>query len=92
MQPAFTAAAAAAENGALFAEVECRAAPELCTEHGAGQGGWPTVKAFTATTPAGTPFPREQPGMVCEELRAAGRLPRYVREVVDAARAAAHDL
>ncbi len=95
MQPAFTAAAAAAAasgSGALFAEVECRAAPALCAAHGAGAGGWPTIKAFSAAAPDGAPFPREMGGMVCEEMRADGRLPRYVAQTLAAARAAAGEL
>ena len=61
----------------------------LCQEHGAGNGGWPTVKSFTAATPRGVPFPRGRPGMVCEELRAPGVLPTYVETVVAATSAAA---
>ena len=61
----------------------------LCQEHGAGNGGWPTVKSFTAATPRVVSFPRGRPGMVCEELRAPGVLPAYVETVVAATRAAA---
>lgn len=33
-------------EGTVFAEVECRANGALCQEHGAGRGGWPTIKYF----------------------------------------------
>jgi len=90
VQPAFTAvAAAASESGALFGEVECRAQPALCQVHGAGAGGWPTVKTFSAAAPGGAAFPREAGGMVCEELRSDGRLTRHVAAAVAAARAGA---
>jgi hypothetical protein len=93
VQPAFTAAAAnATVSGALFAEVECRANQALCGEHGAGAGGWPTVKAFSAAHPEGAPFPRKLPGLVCEELRTAGRLPDYIAETVAGSAGATKDL
>jgi hypothetical protein len=74
-------------SGALFGEVECRANQALCNEHAAGSGGWPTVKAFSAMSPAGASFPRKLPGMVCDELKSPGRLAEYVAETVAAARA-----
>ena len=61
----------------------------LCQEHGAGTGGWPTVKSFTAATPAGVIFPRNRPGMVCEELRAPGVLSGFIDSIVASARDAA---
>jgi hypothetical protein len=70
--------------GAVFAEVECRTpgGKELCAAHGAGAGGWPTIKSFSAATPQGAPFPRTQPGSVCDEISAPGRLEAYVKGIV----------
>ena len=71
--------------GAVFAEVECRSpgGAELCKKHNAGQGGWPTIKSFTAATGlAGEPFPRTQGGSVCDEIASPGRLQAYVSGVV----------
>lgn len=78
MVSAFGEVAAAGIAGAHFAEVECRANGALCSAHGAGSGGWPTVKSFSAAAPRGLPYPRTRDGMVCEELKADGVLRSYV--------------
>jgi len=74
-------ASAGAIPGAVFAEVECRTQQELCQQHGAGVGGWPTVKAFTRSEPNGIPFPRSMEGPVCDELISPGVLERFVTTV-----------
>ena len=81
-------------DGAVFAEVECRSGGGLavCNKFQAGNGGWPTVYSFTASTPDGKPFPREMPGSVCDEIVSPGRFERYVKESVKATRGGSEDL
>jgi hypothetical protein len=76
---------------AVFAEVECRSpgGQALCATHGAGSGGWPTIRSFSAATPGGAPFPRTQQGSVCDEIASPGRLQAYVEGLVGGSGAAA---
>ncbi len=94
MQPAFTEAAAALSTPAVkFVEIECRANSELCKEHEAGSGGWPTVKHFTATTgPSGARFAQKTPKKVCDELSTPGVLQSYVAEIAAAAASSTSEL
>ena len=73
----------------MFAEVECRAANEVCQKYQAGQGGWPTVVHFHAGAPDGERFPRTQGGAVCDEIVSPGRFDSYVSATLGAAKAAA---
>ena len=82
MVSAFGEVAAAGISGAHFAEVECRANGGFCSKHGAGSGGWPTVKSFSAAAPGGLPYPRTRDGMVCDELKGAGVLHSYVKRTL----------
>ena len=68
----------------MFAEVECRSpgGQALCSAHGAGSGGWPTIKSFSLAAPGGLPFPRTQHGSVCDEIASPGRLQAYAEGLV----------
>jgi hypothetical protein len=70
-------------------QVECRTpgGQALCSTHGAGSGGWPTIKSFSAATPGGAPFPRTQQGSVCDEIASPGRLQAYAEGLVGSAAA-----
>ena len=77
-------------DGAFFAEVECRQSQALCQQHGAGQGGWPTLITFDASTGTkGRRFVQKKAGMVCDELKVPARMREHVVDSVAVARAAA---
>lgn len=68
-------------TGSAFGEVECRAEGALCQQHGAGQGGWPTIKYFNkATGPAGARYVQKTTNMVCDELKQHEYMQSYVDE------------
>lgn len=90
MQPTFKAIAEAGVEGASFAEVECRQSQPLCQKYKAGEGGWPTLVTFTAQTRLkGAPYPRKQPGMVCDELKVEANMRGHVEATLAASKAAA---
>ena len=75
--------------GAVFAEVNCNDERALCNAHGAGTGGWPLIKHWSAAHPytsdpdtSGQRYPRTKEGAVCDEIVSEGRLAGYVSGVL----------
>lgn len=77
----------------MFAECEVRAAPLIGKFHGAGQGGWPTIKYFNKETGAkGGRYPRVQQGRMCDELGDMKNMAAYIEAKSGATAAADAEL
>jgi hypothetical protein len=79
-------------EGVVFADVECGTGGNgaICRSWGAGQGGWPTIKAVSQYTPAkGNFYKQKQSGAVCDELKVPANMKAYVLEAVSQTKAEA---
>jgi hypothetical protein len=73
--------------GVDYFEVDCRNPNTNCQKYGAGSGGWPTIKTFSAKSgETGAMYKQKTSKAVCDELKEVSAMEAYVKEAVAAIR------